>query len=371
MNIVTLILFAFGVILLIIGAELLVRGAARLAAAIGISPLVVGLTVVAFCTGSPELAVSIQSALEGEADLAAGNIVGSNIFNILFILGLSAMVAPLALKMQLIRIDVPIAILASVLVFAFGLSGSIDRLAGAVLFTGMIAYTVFLVWQAGRERSVAVQQEYAQEYSAKPRGAAQILLNGVFILIGLALLVVGSNWMVDGAVAIAGILGVSDVLIGLTIVAAGTSLPEIATSVMASARGERDIAVGNIIGSNIFNILAVLGLTAIVAPNGVPITPDLLWVGIPAMIAATAACVPIFYIGMKVTRAEGALLFSFYIGFTLYLILQATQRPLAGVYGLALLIAAVVAFVILIIQSMRIARRTARGVAHIETDAPA
>jgi cation:H+ antiporter len=356
MSAITLVLFILGLALLLAGAELLVRGASRLATTIGISPLVVGLTVVAFCTGSPELAVSVQGALEGETDLAIGNIVGSNIFNILFILGLSAMVAPLTVKMQLIRLDVPIAILASVLVFVLGLSGTIDRLGGLLLFGLLIAYIAFLIWQARRERNAEVQAEFAAEFGQKARGGAQIALNIGLIIIGLAMLVIGSRWLVDGAVTLARILGVSDTLIGLTIVAAGTSLPEIATSVTASMRGERDIAVGNVIGSNIFNIFGVLGLTALAAPAGVPVTQEMLRLEIPAMILATAACAPIFFIGLNVTRVEGATLFGFYIAVTLYLILRAIEHPLAIPFGVIMAIAAAIAFVALILGSARIWR---------------
>jgi cation:H+ antiporter len=356
MNPLTIVLFIVGLGLLLAGAELLVRGASRLAIAFGISPLIVGLTVVSFCTSSPELAVSAQSALAGETAMAFGNVVGSNIFNILFILGLSAMVAPLLVKMQLIRLDVPIALAASVAVWVMGWSGSISRAAGALLVIGVIAYTLFLIRQTKREKNT-VQTEFEGAFSRPAATPQQIISHIAFIAGGLVMLVIGSNWMVDGAVAMAKWLHVSDVLIGLTIIAAGTSLPEIATSVMASARGERDIAVGNVVGSCIFNLLAVLGLTALLAPNGVPVPAGMLRVELPAMIAITAVCIPIFFIGMNVSRGEGAALFGFYIAFTIYLILDAVQSPLAGIYGPVLIGIGIAGFIIFFAQAFRDYRR--------------
>lgn len=352
MNPLTIVLFIIGLGLLLAGAELLVRGASRLATAVGIPPLIVGLTVVSFCTSSPELAVSAQSALAGEADMALGNVVGSNIFNILFILGLSAMVAPLAVKMQLIRLDVPIALAASVVLWVLGFSGSISRLAGGLLLFGVIAYTLFLIRQTRHEKNAKQAEQDAAIIRPAPT-ARQIGGYLAFIAGGLAMLVIGSNWMVDGAVALAKWLHVSDVLIGLTIVAAGTSLPEVATSVMASARGERDIAVGNVIGSCIFNLLAVLGLTAVLAPNGVPVPASMLRIELPVMIAVTAVCIPIFFIGMRVSRGEGAALFGFYIALTIFFILQGIEHPLAGVMGAALIVLGGSAFVIFFAQAFR------------------
>ena len=327
MDPLTIALFIIGLVLLLAGAEVLVRGASRLATSVGISPLIVGLTVVSFCTSSPELAVSIQSALAGAGDLALGNVIGSNIFNILFILGLSAMVAPLFVKMQLIRFDVPAALAASVAVWVLGLSGSISRLAGLLLFVALLVYIFILIQLAKREKSAFVKAEFEEEYGKPSSNVPQMLIHAGMIVAGLALLVLGSNWMVNGAVALARWLGVDEILIGLTVVAAGTSLPEIATSVMASARGERDIAVGNVIGSCIFNLLAVLGLTAALSPDGVPVPASMMRFEIPVMIAATVICIPIFYVGMSVTRLEGAILFGFYIAFDVLLILLATSSP--------------------------------------------
>ncbi|MCS3903956.1 cation:H+ antiporter [Methylohalomonas lacus] len=317
-----LLFFVLGLLLLVAGAEVLVRGASRLAASLGIAPLVIGLTVVAFGTSAPEMAVSVQSALSGQAgaDIAIGNVVGSNIFNVLFILGLAAIIAPLFVSQQLIRIDVPIMIGVSILLLLLALDGSISRANGVLLFAGIIAYTAFAIIK-GRRDVAMVEAEYAQEYGHPAKGIGAQLINITAIIIGLALLVLGANWLVDGAITLARAFGISELVIGLTIVAAGTSLPEVATSVIASIKGERDIAVGNIVGSNIFNILAVLGLAAIVAPDGINVSSAALQFDIPVMLAVAVACLPIFFSGHLIARWEGGLFFAYYIAYTAYLIM--------------------------------------------------
>ncbi len=320
--------FILGLVLLVGGAEFLVRGAAQLAAAVGISPLIIGLTVVAFGTSAPELAVSVRSAMSGQAgaDIAVGNVVGSNIFNVLFILGLSAAITPLAVSQRLVRVDVPLMIGASVLLLLLALDGRIGRLDGALLFAGILAYTLFAILQ-GRRESQAVAAEYAGEFSARPRTPAGYLIDAGYIVGGLALLVLGAHWLVDAAVDIARAFGVGELVIGLTIVAAGTSLPEVATSVMASIKGERDIAVGNVVGSNLFNILSVLGLAALVAPDGVNVAPSALYFDIPIMIAVAFACLPIFFTGYAIARWEGLLFLGYYALYTAFLVAAAAKYP--------------------------------------------
>ncbi|MDZ7291999.1 MAG: calcium/sodium antiporter [candidate division KSB1 bacterium] len=326
MDIVTLLLFLLGLILLIAGAEALVRGSSRLAAAIGISPLVIGLTVVAYGTSSPELAVSVQAGLSGQADIALGNIIGSNIFNVLFILGLSALLVPLVVAQQLVRWDVPLMIGTSLLFLILALDGKISRLDGALLFAGNVAYVIWAIRQS-RQESSPIKAEYAREYGdGSSKAKWQWLIHLAFAIVGLAMLVLGSRWLVHGAVTIARVLGLSELIIGLTIIAAGTSLPEVATSIIASIRGERDIAVGNVVGSNIFNILSVLGLASLVSPNGVKVAPAALNFDIPVMIAVAAACLPIFFTGSLIARWEGALFLAYYFAYTLYLILDAMQH---------------------------------------------
>ncbi len=333
MTIPTLLTLLAGLILLIVGAELLVRGASRLAAAFGVSPLVIGLTVVAFGTSSPELAVSLQSALSGSGDIALGNVVGSNIFNILFILGLSAAIIPLVVHQQLVRLEVPLMIGLSVLVYLLGLDGRLGRLEGGLMFLGLLAYTAFSVRQSRRE-SAEIQQEYADEFGDNPRQQpGQWLVNLGLVVGGLALLVLGSRWLVGAASAIAQALGVSDLIIGLTIVAAGTSMPEVATSVMAALRGERDIAVGNVIGSNIFNIMGVLGLTALLSRTGVAVPREALAFDIPIMIAVAVATLPIFFTGFRIARWEGWLFIGLYAGYVLYLLLDSAQHDALPIYS--------------------------------------
>lgn len=321
----TLLLFLAGIALLIAGAEALVRGASQLAAAIGISPLVIGLTVVAFGTSSPELAVSLQASLAGEPDIALGNVVGSNVFNILFILGLSAVIAPLVVAQQLVRLDVPLMIGASGLLLALALDGRIGRIDGLVLTGGIVAYCVFVVRQSLKEIP-AVRAEYEREFGRRPRRMTQRLLNVVMVVVGLAMLMLGSRWLLGGAVAVAEALGLSKLVIALTIVAAGTSLPELATSVVASVRGERDIAVGNVVGSNIFNVLAIAGVSSLVAADGISVAPAAIRFDIPVMIAVSAACLPILFTGYRIARWEGLLFLSYYAAYTLYLILDAAQH---------------------------------------------
>lgn len=321
-------LLVAGLVLLVIGAELLVKGASKLAAALGISPLVIGLTIVAFGTSSPELSVSLMSALNGNTDIAVANVVGSNIFNVLFILGVSALITPLVVAQQLVKWDVPIMIGASVLTFVMSRSGVISQIEGGILFLGIITYTYFLIRQSRKEKSKAVKQEYKEEYGAETKKTTplQYLLQGIMVIGGLALLVLGSRWLVNGAIDIAHQLGVSDLVVGLTIVSAGTSMPEVFTSVIASIRGERDIAVGNVVGSNIFNLMAVLGLSAAIAPGGLPVSSSLMAFDLPVMIAVALACLPIFFTGSRISRWEGALFLLYYVIYTSYLILLASEH---------------------------------------------
>ncbi|BCA79047.1 calcium/sodium antiporter [Desulfuromonas sp. AOP6] len=332
----TFLLLLAGLILLVLGAEGLVRGASHLAAGFGISPLIIGLTVVAFGTSSPELAVSIKAALSDQASIALGNVVGSNIFNVLFILGLSALAAPLVVSQQLVRLDVPLMILLSVLMLVFGYDNSFSRLDGGLLFAGLISYIFFLIRQSRRE-SAAVEQEYAGEFAAEDRDEPGWLKNSLLVVGGLALLVLGSRWLVESAVTIAQALGLSEEVIGLTIVAAGTSLPEVVTSLIATLRGKVDIAVGNIIGSNIFNIMGVLGLASLISPTGMEVSSALLRFDIPIMITVAVACLPIFFTGNRISRFEGAILLGYYAAYTLFLILATSQHAALPRFNAAML----------------------------------
>lgn len=328
MTLMTFVYLLAGLVLLVAGAEVLVRGAAKLAAQFGIPPLIIGLTVVAFGTSAPETAVSVQAALDGKGDLAIGNVVGSNIANVLLILGITALVAPLIVSRQIIRLDVPIMIGASLVTYALAYDGSLSRLDGILLFAGILAYTAFLIISSRREKKVAGGDEFEDEYGlnepAKPYAWA---INLALIVGGLVLLVSGSNFLVEGAVQMARALGMSELVIGLTVVAIGTSLPELATSVMAAFKGERDIAVGNIVGSNIFNLLCVLGLASMLAPSAIPVAANALAFDFPVMIAVAVACLPIFFNGYSINRWEGALFIAYYAIYTTYLIVHSSGAP--------------------------------------------
>lgn len=338
MDLITFAVLLGGLVLLVIGAELLVSGASKVAAILGISPLIIGLTVVAYGTSAPEMSVSVMSGFSGRADIAIGNVVGSNILNTLLILGLSSLVAPLVVARQIVRSDVPIAIGVSVLLYVFGLDGTISRVDGIILFTGAIVYTLSLILQS-RRQVCNDEDEFAQEYGFDgDKSAVAWLKNIAFIVVGSVMLVTGSNWLVDSATTIAKSFGVSDLLIGLTIVALGTSLPELATSVMASIRGERDIAVGNVLGSNIFNILAVLGVAAILSPQGVSVNEAAIQFNIPVAIAVAFACLPIFASGNRIDRWEGLLFTFYYVAYTVYLILDATNHETLPIYSKVMLI---------------------------------
>ncbi|MGA4473530.1 calcium/sodium antiporter [Ectopseudomonas chengduensis] len=337
MTLMTFVYLIAGLVLLVAGAEVLVRGAAKLAAQFGIPPLIIGLTVVAFGTSAPETAVSVQAALDGSGDLAIGNVVGSNIANVLLILGMTALVAPLIVSRQLIRLDVPIMIGASLLTFGLAWDGSLSRLDGALLFAGVLTYTGFLIYSARKDKG-GDDDEFAKEFGLDevPKPYAWAINLGL-IIAGLVLLVTGSNFLVEGAVTLARALGISELVIGLTVVAVGTSLPELATSILAAIKGERDIAVGNIVGSNIFNLLCVLGLASLVSPAAISVSPNALAFDFPVMIAVAVACLPIFFAGYRINRWEGLLFLAYYVAYTLYLILSSTGRPFADVMGEAML----------------------------------
>jgi cation:H+ antiporter len=360
MSLFTVGLLAVGLLLLVGGAEIFVRGASTLAALAGISPLVIGLTVVAFGTSAPEVAVSVQSALSGAADIALGNVVGSNICNILLILGISATVAPLVVAQQLVRLDVPVMIGVSLLVLLFGFDGAIGRLDGGLLFAGAIGYTTFLVVQSRKETREAVKREHEVEFAMagpSPRGAVSSL---ALLLAGLALLVLGSRWLVSGAVTIAQAFGITELVIGLTVVALGTSLPEIATSVIATLRGQRDIAVGNVVGSNIFNVLMVLGITGVVAPAGIPVPAAALRFDIPVMIAVSIACLPIFFTDNRIDRWEGLLFLGYYTAYVSYLILASSRHEalpvFSGIMGLFVIPLTLITLAIVLVRSFRLGK---------------
>lgn len=339
MSPITFLLLLAGLVLLVIGAEFLVKGSSRLAAMLRIPPLIIGLTVVAYGTSAPEMSVSVMSALSAEgADIAIGNVVGSNICNVLLILGLSALIAPLAVTKQMIRSEVPIMIGVSLLLLMFSLDGELNKVDSTILAIGAVTYTLSLIYQSSKHKTTE-PDEFTEEYSlSEPVTTLAWIRNVAYIIGGLVLLVLGSRFLVSSAITIAEYFQVSKLIVGLTIVAVGTSLPELFTSVIASIRGETEIAVGNVVGSNIFNILAVLGVSGIVSPTGLSISPSVINFDLPVMIAVAFACLPIFYSGKRIERWEGVLFLFYYVAYTAYLILDSVDHPFLPLFNKIMLL---------------------------------
>jgi len=377
-DVLTMLGLLAGLVVLVAGGELLVRGAGGLALSLGLSPLVVGLTVVAFATSAPELAVTLDASLSGAPGLAVGNVVGSNIFNILGILGLSALVLPLVVRARLVRHDIPVMIGISVLALVFALDGEVGRLDGVVLVGLLVVYTVRIVVvsraRGGTEEGDAAatgppveeDPDVAQGAGAQqPGGRGRLVRDLALVSVGVGLLVVGARLLVDAATTIGATFGVSDLVMGLTIVAVGTSLPELATSVIAAVRGQRDIAVGNIVGSNIFNLGAVLGLAAVLSSEGVPVTDGAIALDLPVMLVVALALAPVALTGGMIARWEGAVFLAYYVAYVGYLILDAGGHDALPAYGRVvlgfLLPLTLLTLAVLVVQEIQ--RRRARETA--------
>ncbi|WP_331694425.1 calcium/sodium antiporter [Pseudomonas sp. ZY71] len=311
-----------GLCLLIFGAELMVRAAVRLAARLHVRPLIIGLTIVALGSSAPQMAVSLQAALAHNPDIAVGSVVGSSIFNILVTLGLSALIIPLRVSRQLVRLDIPLMIGASLLVFVLAWNEEIGRFDGLLLLGALALYLGLLLRQS--RHSARPHTDRVETTQASWIGSS------LMIIVGLAMLVFAGHLLLGAAVVVATDLGFSERVIGLTVVAVGTSLPELATSLIAALRGQRDIAVGNVIGANLFNLLGVLGLTALIAPTPLSVSPNALDFDLPVMLGVAALCLPVFYSGYRVTRAEGLLLLGLYLAYGLHVVSFTTGMPLAG-----------------------------------------
>lgn len=343
-----LLLIVAGMVVLVFGGESLIRGATRLAMAMNISPLIVGLTVVAFGTSAPELALSLNAALNGKADLAVGNVIGSNICNICLILGLAALLKPIVVSSSLIRREIPMAIGFSILVYFFALSGGTGPWSsvfdgkyegrilpweGALFFGSLLVYVGWTIYEVlfRRQQNEKYVKELEDEVSTPEKkqrekvfGFGNLIVNICYLIVGIALLVAGADMLVQGSVHLARSLGVSELIIGLTILAAGTSLPELVVSVMAAVRGKSDIAVGNVVGSNVFNLLGVLGPTAMVASGGLAVTPKALQFDIPLMILFSIFCIVICITGRRVSRGEGVFLLLCYAAYVVFLCFSET-----------------------------------------------
>ena len=353
MNIVDVVMVIAGLLLLIVGGEALVRGASTLAVKVGLSPLVIGLVVVSAATSAPELAVTVGAVLEGEPDLAVGNVVGSNNINILLVLGISAIISPLVIKRQLVRFDIPVMVGLSLLLVVVSLDGRISVFDGMLLLAGLIFHIIMSI-VVGR-RTAAKPEDEPSELSLDSKPVS-LWFAGLLLAAGVGLLVLGAQLLVSGAVNIATDLGVSSLVIGLTVVALGTSLPELATSIIALRRGERDMAVGNIVGSNLFNIGLVLGLPAIIFGEGIPVPAAAIALDLPLMLAAAVALLPIAFTGFIIARWEGALFVALYIAYTLYLVLSSTEQAAAQGFTMIMLwfVLPLVAVTIIVVTSYEV-----------------
>ncbi len=265
---VAVLLIVCGLAILTLGAELLVRGGASLALRLGVTPLVIGLTIVAFGTGAPEFVVSLDAAIKGSSGIALGNVIGSNIANLALILGIAAIVRPMSVKAEILRREMPVLMVVTAVVCIMLYDGQLDRIDGILLVGGGVAYTAGAYYLSRRRESTEVEDEFGAAVGELAEGGKKrrAITDVVLLLIGLAALAAGANLLVTGAVSVARAAGLTEAVIGLTIVAIGTSLPELATSVVAAYRGESDISFGNAIGSNVFNILMVLGIAAVITP---------------------------------------------------------------------------------------------------------
>ena len=360
LELVTLVLFLVGVVILVLGAELLVRGASRLAVANGIPPLVVGMTVVAYGTSSPELAIGVGSALAGQTELALGNVVGSNIANILLVIGISALLAPMAVSRRLVRTDIPVMIGITLALVILSLDHNLGRVEGLALVLAAVVFTVWSIRQGRKERRTGGEDESA---TAVGGGTRWQLIQVGYVIVGLAMLIAGSQLVVDGAVWLAGALGASEIIIGLTVVAIGTSLPEVVTSIIASIRGRIDLALGNIIGSNILNILAVLGAAAAASPDGVNVATAVLNFDFPVMTIVAIVCLPVFFTDHFVTRWEGGLFLGYYVAYLVYLVLNATQHEALPIFNAAMVLfilpLTALALVVFVVQALHSRRKDA------------
>lgn len=332
----TLLMFILGLALLIFGAEMLVRGASQIGLTIGISPLVVGLVIVAYGTSSPELSVAVRAVLSDHPDIIIGTCIGSTIFNIFAILGLSACVAPLVVAQNLVRREVPIMIGVYLLLLWLCLDGMLSRWDALILFLCGIAYTIFTIYN-GRKESEAILEEYQSAMPPVAFGLLKISKETGLIIAGLFFCVIGSGWLLESAVDLAQMFGVSELVISITIIGAATSLPELATSVMATIRGQRDIAIGNVVGSNIFNILIIIGVAGLIAPEGIIVAPAALTFDLPVAIAACVACLPIFFTGHMISRWEGVVFLGYYAAYTSYLILAAKEHDALPMFSMIML----------------------------------
>lgn len=319
-------IFFIGLIIITVGAELLLRGASKIAALFGIQPIVIGLTVVSIGTSLPELAVGLTAIKDGAADMAIGNIAGTNLVNMLLILGLSATIRPLPLHIKAIKFEMLVMIFTAFLLLILCLDGFLSFIDGLIMFLLGIVYLILIIRNSKKE-SKAIQKQYNEEYQPEAITANNInawLINSTFLIIGIAGTIWGADLLVSGAILIAKSLGMSDAIIGLTIIAIGTSAPELVTTLVATYKNDRDVAVGNLLGSSITNILIILSLTVLFIPGGINVNKDILWFDLPLSALVALACYPVFKSDQKVSRAEGLVFISTYLIYILFLLILRT-----------------------------------------------
>lgn len=327
MNIPPFWIFLAGLIIITIGAELVLRGSSKLASLLGISPILIGLTVVSIGTSLPELAVGITAIKEGSGDIAVGNIAGTNIVNILLILGLSAAIRPLPLHLKSIKSEVFVMIFAAILLLVLSFDGTLSYIDGMIMLTLGILYLIMLVKNSKKE-SPKIIKEYEEEYEPSTKEEKSNwktwVINSVTLLLGMAGTIYGAELLVNGAVDIAITLGLSESVIGLTIIAIGTSAPELVTTIVATIKNDRDVAVGNLLGSSINNILLILGATCLFSPQGLRVEDDILWIDLPLAAAVALVCYPVFRSGQMVSRREGIIFVAAYIAYISFILFVRT-----------------------------------------------
>lgn len=323
MTLTAVLTFLFGLIVITVGAEILLKGASKIASLLNIRPIVIGLTVVSVGTSLPELAVGLTAIGEGAGDIAVGNIAGTNIVNILFILGLSAAIRPLPLQMKSVKTELYTMIFAGILLFVLSLDGRLNTWDGLLMFILGIIYLIIIVRTSKNERAF-VQSEFKEEFepsTTKEKADYKIWSWNVMLLFcGIIATIYGAEKLVEGAVSIAQYFGMSDAVIGLTIIAIGTSAPELATTIVGTIRNERDVAIGNLLGSSIINIFIILGITSIFTSNGVNVSDDILWFDLPLVALVALVCYPVFRSDQMVSRREGILFVSLYLAYLSYLL---------------------------------------------------
>ncbi|WP_372594137.1 calcium/sodium antiporter [Actinotalea sp.] len=352
-----------GMALLVAGGEVLVRGASGLARLLGLSPLVVGLTVVSFATSTPELAVTARASLAGSPGLAVGNVVGSNIANILLVLGIAGLILPLVVQLPVVRRDVPVMIGLSGLLWVLSLDGAVSRTDGLLLLVLLLAYLAWALLRTGRRRVPVTAAQAQAEASPSPRGARPALALGGLVVLGVAMLAIGAQWLVAAATDVALTLGLSELVVGLTVVAIGTSLPELATSVIAAIRGNLEMAVGNAVGSCIVNIGAVMGISALLSPGGVPVDAGASGFDLPMMLAVAVALLPIAFTGFVIRRWEAALFVAYYTAYVTYLLLRSAEHAVLAPFSsvMLLFVAPLTGLTLVLLATYEIGLRRGRG----------